>query len=107
MDAEQRDPSMQTDCRPGADYPCLDCERAADDHEVHPFYDRPSWEEGFARGYEEGRSDGEHLAEKALRTELLHHLQQVVCDVRLGLRHDLQTPLDVLHWVEQFTLDRA
>ena len=98
---------MQTDCTPSGDYPCLDCESAADAHEMHPFYDAPSWREGFARGYEEGRVDGEHLATQALRADLLQHLQQVVCDVRLGLRHDLATPLDVLHVVEGLIEDRA
>ena len=58
---------MQTDGTPCMDYPCLDCEDAATDHEVHPFYDVPSWREGFARGYEEGRIDGDHLAARALR----------------------------------------
>jgi hypothetical protein len=96
---------MQTDCRPSADYPCLDCESAADAHEVHPFFDQPSWREGYGRGYEEGRLDGEHLAARALRTALVHHLQQVAGDVRFGLRHDLMTPLDVLQAVEWFITD--
>ena len=47
-----------------AGYPCLDCEDAAEAHNVHPFFDRPSWREGFQRGYEEGRRDGEHLARR-------------------------------------------
>ena len=85
----------------------MDAERAANAHEVHPFVDLPSWREGFARGYEEGRIDGEHLAKKALRTELLHQLQSMVCDVRLGLRHDLATPLAVLHAVAWLIEDRA
>ena len=81
--------------------------RAAEDHEVYPFFDLPSWREGFARGYEEGLSDGEHVAEKALRSDLLYNLPVMVCDVRLGLRHDLETPLDVLHAVEGLIVDRA
>ena len=90
---------MQRDCTPSADYPCLDCERAADAHDVHPFFDLPSWQDGFTRGYQDGRIDGEHLAAKALRADLLQHLRAMVSDVRLGLRHDLATPLDVLHAV--------
>ena len=90
---------MQTDCTPSVEYPCLDCECAAEAHEVHPFFDRPSWQEGFARGYEEGRVDGEHLAAQALRSELLYQLQVMESDVRLGLRHDLETPHAVLQAV--------
>ena len=74
---------------PDEGYPCLDCERAADAHEVYPFLTCPAGRTALRRGYEEGRTDGEHLATQALRADLLQHLQQVVCDVRLGLRHDL------------------
>ena len=81
--------------------------RAADDHEVHPFYDAPSWQEGFARGYEDGRVDGEHLAEKALRADLLEQLSQAAGDLRLGLRHALETPLAAVHWVERLIEDRT
>jgi hypothetical protein len=84
---------------PDEGYPCRDCADAADEHEVHPLFDPLSWREGFARGYEEERIDGEHLGHQALRADLLHQLATLVCDVRLGLRHDLGTPQAVLHQV--------
>jgi hypothetical protein len=81
---------------PSPDYPCLDCEASANQHDVPQCFDLPSWREGFARGYEEGRLDGAYLATEALRAELVEHLRQVAYDVRLGLRHDLATPLAVV-----------
>jgi hypothetical protein len=97
---------MQTECRPSVDYPCLSCEDAAEEHDVHPFFDLPSWQDGYGRGYEEGRLDGEHLAEKALRADLLFRLATMADDLRLGLRHDLETPLEVLHQVARLVEKR-
>ena len=65
-----------------------------------------SWREGFARGYEEGRLDGEHLAAQALRSELLGQLSTLTGAVRLGLRHDLETPQAVLQAVARLVEDR-
>jgi hypothetical protein len=90
---------MQTDVGLDMDYPCLDCESAADAHDVHPFFDRPSWQDGYARGYVDGRSDGEHLREQALRAQVAQHLRTLECDLRLRLRHDLDTPLEVLQTI--------
>ena len=97
---------MQTDASPSVDYPCLDAEAAAEAHDVHPFYDKPSWREGYARGYEEGRIGGERVGEQRLRSELFSPLQAMACDVCLGLRHDLETPHAVLHAVARLVEDR-
>ena len=97
---------MQTDASPSVDYLCLDCETAAEAHEVHPFFDVPSWREGFARGYEEGRLDGERVGEQRLRSDLLEHLQVLAWDVRLDLQADLETPLGVIRAVARFVEDR-
>ena len=105
-DAEHKEDSLQTDCRPSVDYPCLDCKRAAEDHEVHPFFDRPSWQDGYGRGYTDGRIDGEHLVQQALRTDLLQQLQAMAWDVRFGFRYDLETPLGVIRAVTLLIEDR-
>ena len=97
---------MQTDCRESVDYPCLDCECAAEAHEVHPFFDLPSWRDGFVMGYENGRVDGEHVAAQTLRADLLQHLQVMACDLRLGLQHDMKTPLGVLQAMEWLIEER-
>jgi hypothetical protein len=86
----------------GAYYPDLVAEEAASKHAVHPFFDLLSWQEGYARGYEDGRGDGEHLSEQALRTKLLSFLDVMAGDLYLTLRHDLETPLDVVHAVALF-----
>lgn len=96
---------MQTTCQPSAEYPCLDCEAAANEHDVHPFFDRPSWQDGYGRGYQEGRLDGERLAALALRTELRSQLGTLRHDLQLHLRHDLETPGAVVATVLQMVQD--
>jgi hypothetical protein len=87
---------MKHEACPSLVYPCMDTEAAAEGCEMHPFFDPPSWRDGFARGYAEGRTDGEHLAAQALRADLLQHLQTLAGDLRLGLRHDMTTPLEAV-----------
>jgi hypothetical protein len=87
-------------------YPDLVAEQAAEDHDIHPFFDRLSWQEGFARGYQSGREDGEHLERESLRAALLSALHVMAGDLYLRLRHDLETPLDVVHAVARMIEDR-
>lgn len=64
-----------------------------------PCFDLPSWQDGFRRGYTEGDSDGQVRGAEAERAALRDQLRAWEHDTRLGLRHDLDTPLAALHAV--------
>jgi hypothetical protein len=49
---------------------------------------------------------GEQLGEQALRDRLLSQLAMVGCDLRLQLRYDMGTPMEVLHAIELLVQDR-
>jgi hypothetical protein len=51
---------------------------------------------GYSRGYEEAYQDGVKDGEEVFQTWLRAELWYLVQDIRLGLRHDVSTPLDVL-----------
>jgi len=92
---------MQTECRPSVDYPCLDCEAAAEAHDVHPFFDRPSWQDGFARGHSDGFATGHYGGVRAVCSDLLSHVRCFSIDLHLGLYGDL-SQAQVLHEVTRF-----
>ena len=81
-------------------------EREARPSEARPPFDRQSWHEGYTRGYSDGRMAGEQLGEQALRDQLLSQLALVGCDLRLQLRHDMDTPIEVLHAIALLVQDR-
>jgi hypothetical protein len=91
-DERRRDTSMRSEARLG---------------EVRQSFDPETWKEGYARGYIDGHLDGEYLGEQALRDRLLRHLARVACDLRLGLQHDMETPLQVLHAIDLLVQDRS
>jgi len=62
--------------------------------------------EEYTRGYSDGHRAGEQLGEQALRDRLLSQLAMVGCDLRLQLRHDMGTPIEVLHAIELLVQDR-
>jgi hypothetical protein len=64
-----------------------------------PCFDLPSWQDGFQRGYSEGDTDGQVRGAQAARAALRDHLRAWAHDTRLGLRHDLGTPLETLRAV--------
>ena len=57
------------------------------------------WEEGYRRGYLEGYAAGTQCGRQGLLVDLLERLQVLADDVRLGLRPDLETPLEVVQAV--------
>jgi hypothetical protein len=60
----------------------------------------PDWASGYRKGYAEGHDSGEHCGEQAVRKRLLCQLRLLEVDLRLGLKHDVHTPFDVLRAVE-------
>ena len=64
---------------------------------------RPTTEnDAFSRGYVEGNLGGRTFWEAQLAVRLLEHLHCLEADVRLGLRHDVATPLDVVRVVREW-----
>ena len=58
--------------------------------------DQRIWNLGYSRGYGEGRLDGLMEGGEDFQSWLLEELATLAQDVRLGLRSDLATPLQVL-----------
>lgn len=69
-----------------------------------PIYDKRSFDRGYEigegvgldNGYDNGYGVGVGIGERDLRIYLLEELECLGHDLRLGLRHDLTTPLEVL-----------
>jgi hypothetical protein len=58
--------------------------------------DQRIWNLAYGQGYAEGCDDGRAAGEGAFRDWLLGALELLADDLRLRLRHDLETPMDVL-----------
>ena len=59
--------------------------------------DLPSWRDGYQLGHFAGNEEGWDEATHQVRDELWHGLSALAEDVRLGLRHDCETPLETMH----------
>jgi hypothetical protein len=55
-----------------------------------------SWGEGYDQGYEAGQEDGHLEGIEAYQRFLLGALRYVREDIRLELRHDMASPIEVL-----------
>jgi hypothetical protein len=67
--------------------------------------DQRIWNLGYDQGYREGRIDGQLEGAEGFQAWLLEELVFLVQDVRLGLRHDTETPLEALAMVRQLVAE--
>ena len=67
--------------------------------------DRWMWNLGYSGGYADGHRDGLLEGAEAFQAWLLAELRDLVQDVRLGLRHDVSPPLEVLAAVIEITTE--
>jgi hypothetical protein len=58
--------------------------------------DQRIWDLGYSRGYDDALEDGRWQGEEAFQAWLLAELRDLADDVRLNLRSDATTPLEIL-----------
>ena len=58
--------------------------------------DQRIWSLAYHQGYDQGYADGLEEGEQDFQAWLLAELVTLAQDIRLGLRHDIQAPLDVV-----------